>query len=89
MPPAPVDHATLIWLLGTAAGMTLAAVNAFMWLVLFVLRFDRQQTDDRQDQNGRIALALSDLEERLDRRIGRLEEHSVGYQRHVRGNNGN
>lgn len=70
-----------VWVLGTAAVMTIAAINAFSWLLMFVLRADRQQTDDRHAQGNRCAVALDDVEQRLTRRIEAIEQRSIGWQR--------
>lgn len=77
----PASGPDLIWLLGTAAVMTIAAVNAFGWLLALLMRMDRQQTDDRHEQATRFTVALNDVEERLERRVARVEEHSIGFQR--------
>lgn len=75
------ETSALVWLLGAAAAMTIAAVNSFGWLLVLILKLDRQQTQDRHADATRLALQLQENEHRCERRFERLETASIGFRR--------
>jgi hypothetical protein len=76
-----VEHDVLVSLLGTAAGMMLAAVSALWKLFRFVLELDRAQSEARHRVVNETTAQLVTLEARLTTRIERVEEQSHGFQR--------
>lgn len=51
-------------------------------VAIMINRFERDQTRYRHDLRTDIHIVMNDSEERLERRIARLENVSIGFRRH-------
>lgn len=72
---------TLHVALGTAVTITVAAVATLWRIVLYVREIDIKQTDWRHDLRSELGGCILESEERVTRRIERLEGLSYGFRR--------
>lgn len=71
---------------GGAVSLALAALTAFGWLIKLTLMFNREQGQARHAMRNEIAIVIGEVEDRLTRRVERLEEHSYGLRAWARQN---
>lgn len=66
--------------LGTAVTVV-AAVSGALWrIVLYVRDIDTKQTDYRHDAVNRLDACIREAEERVTRRLERVEQLSYGFR---------
>jgi 3-phenylpropionate/cinnamic acid dioxygenase small subunit len=54
-------------------------------VVIMLNRFEREQTRYRHDLRTDLHIVVNDTEERLERRIERIENVSIGFRQHGEG----
>jgi hypothetical protein len=55
-------------------------------VAVMINRFEREQTRQRHNFRGEMQNLVSGMEDRLESRIERLENVSIGFQKHREGN---
>ena len=60
--------------MGIAVALDVAAISALGWLIGFVVRLDGRQSDQRGTMKQELNETLDKLEQKIMRRIERLED---------------
>lgn len=60
--------------MGIAVALDVAAISALGWLIAFVVRLDGRQSDQRGTMKQELNETLDKLEQKIMRRIERLED---------------
>ena len=60
--------------MGVAVALDVAAISALGWLIAFVVRLDGRQSDQRGTMKQELNETLDKLEQKIMRRIERLED---------------